>query len=78
MDRHVVDALLGLLFDDFEHDRGVEVFDVLYQMRANMASKSCTVLMGTGEWRRMASRDNTNGTKGTGNITTICCDRAAQ
>ena len=30
VDRHVVDALLGLLFDDFEHDVGVEVFDALH------------------------------------------------
>ena len=29
MDGHVVDALLGLLFDYFEHDGGVEVFDAL-------------------------------------------------
>ena len=27
---HVIDALLGLLFDDFEHDVDVEVFDALH------------------------------------------------
>ncbi len=30
VDGHVVDALLGLLFDDFEHDVGVEVFNALH------------------------------------------------
>ena len=30
VDGHVVDALLGLLFDHFEHDVGGEVFDALH------------------------------------------------
>ena len=30
MDGHVIDALLGLLFDHFEHDVGIEVFDALH------------------------------------------------
>ena len=30
MDGHVVHALLGLLFDDFEHDVGVEVLHTLH------------------------------------------------
>ena len=29
MNGHVVDALLGLLFDHFEHDVGVQIFDAL-------------------------------------------------
>ena len=30
VDGHVIDALLGLLFDHFEHDVGRQVFDALY------------------------------------------------
>src|ERR1700689_4485876 len=30
VDGHVVDALGGLLFDDFEHDFGIQVFDALH------------------------------------------------
>ena len=30
MDRHVIDALRGLLFDDFQHHFGIQVFDALY------------------------------------------------
>ena len=29
MDGHVVHALRGLLFDDFEHDFGIQIFDAL-------------------------------------------------